>query len=541
MATSGKRILKSFTLETKYRALMDLKSGMKNVEVSTKYGAPKNTVSTWKKTSEKIISAYESCVVPPKRKRLRTGQHTDLDLAVLEWFKSARSKNIPIGGRILQEKAMQYAKELDIGDFHASDGWLEGWKQRFSVSFKIVSGESAAVTGEMVAPWNETALPTLLSKYELKDIYNADECGLFFQALPNKTFDVSKKSCHGGKESKVRITVLCCANAIGEKFPLFVIGKSKQPRCFKGVKNLPCRYRNQTKAWMNGELFSEWVREFDRVMTAQGRNVVLILDNCKAHPQNIAELKSVKLSFLPPNTTSVTQPMDQGVIRTMKAYYRIHLVRRLIREIDDGTPTAGTKGVSILDAMMMLKSAWQQVKDSTVQGCFRKAGISRGSQEDVLTEADNPFATEELPKTSSTTTQLQEELSLLQSKDSSLVPQSVTADDWVSCDDEVATSGFLRDDEIIEHILHKDDACIIDSDPDDSESEADDTPLPVSASDVREALNVIHRFSLFTEDRSIGSDLVKLEASVEAELVQKVVQTKVTDFFAPQTTPDATQ
>ena len=63
-----------------------------------------------------------------------TGQHTDLDLAVLEWFKSARSKNVPIGGRILQEKAMQYAKELDIVDFHSSDGWLEGWKQRFSVS-----------------------------------------------------------------------------------------------------------------------------------------------------------------------------------------------------------------------------------------------------------------------------------------------------------------------------------------------------------------------------------------------------------------------
>ena len=46
MAPSGKRILMSFTLETKYQALMDLKSGMKNGEVSAKYGALKNTVST---------------------------------------------------------------------------------------------------------------------------------------------------------------------------------------------------------------------------------------------------------------------------------------------------------------------------------------------------------------------------------------------------------------------------------------------------------------------------------------------------------------
>ena len=36
----------------------------------------------------------------------------------------------------------------------------------------------------MVAPWNETTLPTLLSKYELKDIFN--EFGLFYQCLQTK-------------------------------------------------------------------------------------------------------------------------------------------------------------------------------------------------------------------------------------------------------------------------------------------------------------------------------------------------------------------
>ena len=40
----------------------------------------------------------------------------------------------------------------------------------------------------MVAPWNETTLPALLSKYDLKDIFNADGFDLFYQCLPNKTF-----------------------------------------------------------------------------------------------------------------------------------------------------------------------------------------------------------------------------------------------------------------------------------------------------------------------------------------------------------------
>ena len=49
--------------------------------------------------------------------------------------------------------------------------------------------------------------------------------------------------------------------------------------------------------------------------------VILIVDNCPAHPI-IEGLKAVKLVFLPSNTTSKTQPMDHGVIRSLKAKYR---------------------------------------------------------------------------------------------------------------------------------------------------------------------------------------------------------------------------
>jgi hypothetical protein len=56
-------------------------------------------------------------------------------------------------------------------------------------------------------------------------------------------------------------------------------------------------------------------------MFAQTRAVNLSLLNCPAHP-HVKGLKSVKLVFLPPNTTSVTQPMDQGVIRNLKLHYR---------------------------------------------------------------------------------------------------------------------------------------------------------------------------------------------------------------------------
>ena len=39
----------------------------------------------------------------------------------------------------------------------------------------------------MTGAWKETSMPTILSRYKLKDIYNADDFGLFYQGLPKKT------------------------------------------------------------------------------------------------------------------------------------------------------------------------------------------------------------------------------------------------------------------------------------------------------------------------------------------------------------------
>ena len=44
------------------------------------------------------------------------------------------------------------------------------------------------------------------------------------------------------------------------------------------------------------------------------------MSNCQSHP-HIENLKAVKLYFSPPNTTSKTQPMYQGVIRLLKVNY----------------------------------------------------------------------------------------------------------------------------------------------------------------------------------------------------------------------------
>jgi hypothetical protein len=45
------------------------------------------------------------------------------------------------------------------------------------------------------------------SGYEPRDVYSADETGLFFNLLPDRTFAYKGETCHGGKHSKDRLTV----------------------------------------------------------------------------------------------------------------------------------------------------------------------------------------------------------------------------------------------------------------------------------------------------------------------------------------------
>ena len=221
----------------------------------------------------------------------------------------------------------------------------------------------------MTAPWLETTLPTILSRYPLKDLFNADEFGLFYQCLPDKTYHFTKEKCIGGKHNKVRLTGMAAGNAFGERLPMFVIGKSKTPRCFKGVKHIPCRYRAQKKSWMNSELFEEWVKELDRKFGIEGRKIALVIDNCPAQPE-VSGLKWVELIFLPPNTTSITQPMDQGVIRSLKAKYRSLAVKKQIQNLEKKSELPK---FSILTAMKMLRKAWDSIPNKTFTNCFKKS------------------------------------------------------------------------------------------------------------------------------------------------------------------------
>ena len=110
-------------------------------------------------------------------------------------------------------------------------------------------------------------LPEILKDYSARDVFNADETGLYWRATPDGTLSFKSVEAPGSKVAKDRMTLLLTGNMDGsEKMDPLVIGKSKNPRCFKNVKTLPVQYNANKNAWMIGDIWKDWLKHLDNKM-----------------------------------------------------------------------------------------------------------------------------------------------------------------------------------------------------------------------------------------------------------------------------------
>ena len=320
-----------------------------------------------------------------------SADYPDLEDMLHHWEQAAnRSGRLTITGEILQQMALKFWFRLPqystLEPPKFSNGWLHGFKARYNIKRRKKHGQGAEVD-RMQLELDLAEIRTICDQYPLCDIFNMDETALNYKASPETS--LSSELIPGGKINKERITACFCCNADGsQKMDPWFIGTAKNPRSFGTgknhieVHNLGLIWRANKKAWMTGPLFREYLRWFNIQMT--GRKTLLLLDGFSSHHAGVdlletqeIELTNVRVEFLPANTTSICQPLDQGIIRTFKAHYKRRWLQYQLDNYEAGEDPH--KKMNVLQALRWATQAWQEgVTSTTITNCWLKSRVLKG-------------------------------------------------------------------------------------------------------------------------------------------------------------------
>ncbi|KAK3714119.1 hypothetical protein QZH41_001367 [Actinostola sp. cb2023] len=368
-------------------------------QLAKRFACGKTQIAKIIADKEKIIDEWMSNG-SSKIKRNNFEKYEEINRILWDWYVKARASNIPVDGPLLKEEAMLIAKQLGVTTFKGTEGWFSKWKQRHNIAQFNIAGEEGDVSEDTVESWSER-VKELTKGYAAADIWNEDETGTFWKALPIKSLSEKGKRCRGGKNAKQRITAAFFVSADGGKDSVVLIGNSKKPRCFANLVDIsrPCgaHYFSNAKAWMKTEIMENVISKLNGKMKRENRNIILFLDNAPCHPPSLkGKFSNIQIEFLPKNTTSRTQPLDAGIIKTWKTYYRRKLLRYVVGQMD-GEKTASeiVKSVNLLMAVRWVVSAWKEVPAAVISKCFKKVGMY--PDENLSAEEDDDsFEGEEL-------------------------------------------------------------------------------------------------------------------------------------------------
>lgn len=277
-----------------------------------------------------------------------------------------------INGSLIKASArrIQAAMNLNLSEYKRielrfSNGLLQNFQKRNNLRL-MCHGESG--DADVVSIERELShIKNVIAQFTLEDVFNADEFGYCYRQTPERT--IATERMQGRKKEKTRLTLACCNGDGSEKIPLMCIGKAQKPRCFKRKSGAEhgFDYHSNSKAWI-----SDWLLRFSCYITRSNpaRNVLLLLDNCSAHGSNdsLPPMENVKVLFLPPNTTSKLQPLEAGIIASLKGYRSVQY-DRVFDLIDAGE--ANIYKVDQLTAMRNVRDIWGSFPSKLIHNCWK--------------------------------------------------------------------------------------------------------------------------------------------------------------------------
>ena len=147
----------------------------------------------------------------------------------------------------------------------------------------------------------------------------------------------------------------------GHSLKPVVVGKAAKPRCLKDhMDSLPVftttpPMRGSTQQFLKLGFFNHFIPEVRRYqedvlhIPPDEVKAILLLDNAPAHPHAdklVSRDGRIKIVFLPPNTTTLIQPMEQRVVMEAKRLYtRMYLDEVLVVIPEEEDEIEDTRGL----------------------------------------------------------------------------------------------------------------------------------------------------------------------------------------------------
>ncbi|KAG9486798.1 hypothetical protein GDO78_006932 [Eleutherodactylus coqui] len=221
--------------------------------------------------------------------------------------------------RIWMQDYMKTKYGEEAADVNFTARWFDYFKAHNNLRKIKLTGEAASADTAAAQEFPTTLKETIEEgEFSPQQIFNVDETGLYWKKMPGRTY-ISKegKSRPGFKPTKDRLTLLLGGNTPGD------------------MKIKPFN----RKAWVTLAMFQDWfyhhfIPEVERYCRDKNIrfNILLLLDHAPGHAPFLDDFHAnVKVVFLPPNTTSLLQSMDQGAIATFKKYYLSHTFRQALK------------------------------------------------------------------------------------------------------------------------------------------------------------------------------------------------------------------
>jgi hypothetical protein len=265
---------------------------------------------------------------------------------------------------------------------------------------------------------------------------------------------------------------------------------------------------------MKSDIFIEFLKKLNHDMAQKNRKIALILDNCSSHP--FITLSNIKLIFLPPNTTSVLQPMDMGVIHALKCKYRVKLAKKLLAILEIN-PKPTVKDIGLYEALLILKQSWDEVSEQTIKNCFVKSGFKLESNAENLDSLESNFDIE-----------FWDELTQQLDIEGADFLEFVDVDNQIATSEEPVFQTAVENNKSEETVQELDKS----EDTDEYEFEGEEYEKPVKLIEALNSISNIKKYITQCEGLESSHELLdKIESDMYENKFKALKQKKITHYF----------